>query len=532
MESGEWRQAAEESDLAEGRLLEVAVGDRQVLLVRTGGRIHACAAECPHYKGHLARGSLSGHILTCPSHNARFDLRDGRLLSPPALGDLAVHEVKVERGKVWVRLRDAPRIEMPGGTDDRTFLIVGGGAAGAAAAETLRREGYSGRIVLLTQEPVGPYDRPTLSKDYLSGEATAKWLPLRGEKFYDRLKIELATGSRVTSLDPRSRTLTLADGSTMRGERILLATGSVALRPPVPGIDLPGCYTLRSLADADALLAALPSSGTVAVLGASFIGLEAASSLRKRGLEVQVVAPEELPLAKVFGAEIGRRMKAEAEKAGVRFHLGTTAYSVKGNGRARYLVLSDGTQLEADAVLIGVGVRPAVEYLAGSGLAEAGAVPVNARQATAAEGVFAAGDIALFKEASGGLPRRIEHWTEAERQGRHAARAMLGRSPLPREVPFFWTRQHGKSLKYVGHAPVWDRLVFRGNPAEESFLAGYYVGNFLRAVASLGKDRDQDLIRLGEALEAGRAVSPERFSDPDFDPLELSTGPGQPAGPA
>jgi NADPH-dependent 2,4-dienoyl-CoA reductase/sulfur reductase-like enzyme/nitrite reductase/ring-hydroxylating ferredoxin subunit len=522
MESGEWREAAAEAELAEGRLVEVTVGDRQVLLVRTGSRIQACAAECPHYKGHLARGVLSGHTLTCPSHNARFDVRDGRLLSPPALGDLATYEVKVEGGKVWVQLRDGPRIEMPGGSDDRTFLIVGGGAAGAAAAETLRREGYSGRIVLLSEETVGPYDRPSLTKDYLTGEAPAKWLPLRGEKFYDRLKIELATGSRVVTLDPQRRTLTLADGSTLRGERILLATGSVALRPPVPGIELPGCFTLRSLADADALLAGLPASGTVAVLGASFIGLEVASSLRHRGLQVQVVAPEELPLEKVFGPQIGRRLKAEAEQAGVGFHLGTTVISVQGNGRARYLVLSDGTHLEADAVVIGVGVRPAVEYLAGSGLAEAGAVPVNTRQATAAEGIFAAGDIALLKAAVGGPPRRIEHWVEAERQGRQAARAMLGKSPLPREAPFFWTRQHGKSFKYVGHAPGWERVVFRGDPQQGSFLAGYYSGEALRAVASLGKDRDQDLIRLGEALEAGRSVSAQQLADPGFELAQLT----------
>jgi NADPH-dependent 2,4-dienoyl-CoA reductase/sulfur reductase-like enzyme len=292
----------------------------------------------------------------------------------------------------------------------------------------------------------------------------------------------------------------------------------------VPGIDLPGCFTLRSLADADALLAGLPASGTVAVIGASFIGLEAASALRKRGLEVQVVGPEQLPLEKVFGAAVGRRLKAEAEKAGVRFHLGTTAFSVQGNGRARYLVLSDGSHLEADAVVVGVGVRPAVEYLVGSGLAEAGAVPVDSRQATAAEGIFAAGDIALVKIAAGGPPRRIEHWVEAERQGRQAARAMLGRSPLPREAPFFWTRQHGLAFKYVGHAPAWERVVFRGDPSAGSFLAGYYVGESLRAAASLGKDRDPEIIRLGQALEAGHSVSADQFADPGYE-LAWPVGP-------
>jgi len=515
MDGAEWKQAAAEADLAEGRPLELPVEDRHVLLVRVGNRIHACAAECSHYKGPLAEGLLTGHTVTCPWHNARFDVRDGRLASPPALNDLPSYEVKVESGKVWVRSRGGVTIEMPGGSDGRTFLIVGGGAAGNAAAETLRREGYSGRIVLITAEPVGPYDRTMLSKDYLAGEAPAKWLPLRGEKFYNRLKIELAMGSSVVAVDPRRRSLSLADGSTLQGDRILLATGGVALRPQIPGIDLPGCFTLRSLADADALIAGLPQSGAVAVLGAGFIALEAASSLRRRGLEVHVVAPEQLPLQKVFGPEIGRRLKRLHEQAGVVFHLGCTVYGVQGNGRARDVLLSDGTHLEVGAVVIGVGVRPAVEYLAGSGLAETGAVPVDARQATSAEGIFAAGDIALAKDPERGPPRRIEHWAEAERQGRRAARAMLGKSPLPREAPFFWTRQHGQSLKYVGHAPGWDRVVFRGDPEGEAFLAGYYSGGLLRAAAAVGRERE--LIRLGELLEAGGSVSAGELVDPGFD---------------
>jgi len=514
MESGEWREAAAEAALEEGRLVQVTVEEKPVLLVRAQGRICACGAECPHYKGHLVKGQLSGHVLTCPSHNARFDIRDGRLLSPPALNDLATYDVKLEGGKVWVRSRGAAVIPMPAGSDGRTFLIVGAGAAGNAAAETLRREGFSGRILLIGMETAGPYDRPSLSKDYLAGESPAKWLPLRGEKFYARLAIQVRLGSRVVAIDPRSRTLTLADGSTLQGDRILLATGSVALRPPVPGIELPGCFMLRSLADADALIAGLPQSGAVAVIGAGFIALEAASSLRKRGLEVHVVAPDAIPMEKVFGPEIGRRLKRLHEESGVVFHLGRTLAGVQGNGRARDVLLSDGTHLEVGAVVLGVGVRPAVEYLAGSGLAEAAAVPVDSRQATAADGIFAAGDIALVKDAGGG-PRRIEHWVEAERQGRHAARSMLGKTPLPREAPFFWTRQHGKSFKYVGHAPGWERAVFRGDPQGDSFLAGYYTGGLLRAAASLG--RDLELIQVGQLLEAGRTPSPAELADPGFD---------------
>ncbi len=519
MEGNEWKAVAAESALAEGRPVAAVVEERKILLVRLAGRVYACGNECTHYKAPLTDGLLAGHIVTCPWHNARFDVRDGRLVAPPALNDLPSYEVKIEAGQVWVKPKGAATIEMPSGSDGRSFLIVGAGAAGNAAAETLRREGFSGRIVLVTGEPVGPYDRTMLSKDYLAGEAPAKWLPLRGEKFYNRLQIELRTGSRVTSLDPRSRTLALEDGSTLQGDRILLATGGFALRPGIPGIELPGCFTLRSLADADLLIAALSQAAKVVLLGGSFIALEAASSLRHRGLEVHVVAPESVPLVRIFGEQIGRRLLSLHESQGVRFHLGRTASRVEGDGRARAVELSDGSRLPADAVLIGVGVRPAVEFLAGSGLAVAGAVPVDARQETPAEGIFAAGDIALVKDSAGGPPRRIEHWVEAERQGRHAARAMLGKSPLPREAPFFWTRQHGQSLRYLGHAPGWDRVVFRGEPEGESFLAGFYAGGALRAVASVGRSRE--FIRLGQRLEEGRGLGPEQLGDPDFDLLDL-----------
>jgi NADPH-dependent 2,4-dienoyl-CoA reductase/sulfur reductase-like enzyme/nitrite reductase/ring-hydroxylating ferredoxin subunit len=520
MENNGWKAVAAETALMEGRPVAAVLEDRKLLLVRLGGRIYACGNECAHYKAPLTDGLVAGHVVTCPSHNARFDVRDGRLVSPPALNDIPSYEVKIEAGQVWVKPKGGVAIEMPPGSDGRTFLIVGAGAAGNAAAETLRREGFSGRIVLITSEAVGPYDRTMLTKDYLSGEAPAKWLPLRGEKFYDRLQIELRTGTQVSSLDPRNRTLGLADGGTLRGDRILLATGGIALRPGIPGIELPGCFTLRSLADADTLIAGLAQVTKVVLIGGSFIALEAASSLRHRGLEVHVVAPGNVPLVRVFGERIGRRLLGLHEQEGVRFHLGRTVVRIEGDDRVRAVELSDGRRLPADAVLIGVGIRPAVEFLAGSGLAGAGAVPVDARQQTAAEGIFAAGDIALVQDPAGGPSRRIEHWAEAERQGRHAARAMLGKGPLPREAPFFWTRQHGQSVRYVGYAPGWDRVAFRGDPEADSFLAGFYVGGLLKAVAAVGRSRE--FIRLGQLLEEGRWLDPEKLSDPGYDLLDFT----------
>jgi nitrite reductase/ring-hydroxylating ferredoxin subunit len=234
MENGEWKKAIRESELAEGAAVGVEIEGAKILLARAEGRIYACGNECSHYQAALSKGVLVGHVVTCPSHNARFDVRTGGMVAAPALNDLPSWEVKVEGGDVYVREASKGTIPMPEGQDDRTFLIVGAGAAGNAAAEMLRREGFCGRILMVTGESSGPYDRTMLSKDFLSGEAPAKWLPLRGEKFYARLKIEVLTGRKVVGLNARSRTITFEDGDTLRGDAILLATGGVPRTLSIP----------------------------------------------------------------------------------------------------------------------------------------------------------------------------------------------------------------------------------------------------------------------------------------------------------
>ena len=408
---------------------------------------------------------------------------------------------------------------MPEGEDDRTFLIVGAGAAGNSAAETLRREGFAGRIVMVTGEAHGPYDRTMLSKDLLSGEAPAKWLPLRGQKFYDRLNIEVRPEKLVTAVDPSRRSVTFADGTTMKADRILLATGGTPRTLDLPGADKPGCFRLRSRKDAEAILAAVEQAKTVVVVGASFIGLEVACSLRTREIDVHVVAPEAVPLAAVFGEQIGRRIKKTHEENGVTFHLGQTVKEFAGQDRVREVLLEDGSRLKTDCVIIGVGIRPAVEFLEASGLVKDGAVPVNGRLETAAKGLFAAGDIALVPDGRSGELRRVEHWVEAGRQGMHAARCMLGAKDSYREVPFFWSKQYGSSLRFIGHAPKFDQVAFRGDVSDKTFLAGFYADGTLRAAASVGWARE--LIRLGQMLEAGKSVSPDQLEDPSFDLLGL-----------
>jgi NADPH-dependent 2,4-dienoyl-CoA reductase/sulfur reductase-like enzyme/nitrite reductase/ring-hydroxylating ferredoxin subunit len=519
MEKGEWKKAIRESELAEGTAVGVEIEDAKILLARSEGRIYACGNECSHYQARLSDGVLAGHVVTCRSHNARFDVRTGRMLAAPALDDLPSWEVKVESGDVYVRQISKGAIPMPEGEDDRTFLIVGAGAAGNAAAEMLRREGFCGRIVMATGEPVGPYDRTMLSKDFLSGEAPAKWLPLRGEKFYARLKIEVLTSRTVVGVDATSRTVTFEGGDTLQADAILLATGGVPRKLSIPGADLDGVFLLRSRADSEALSAAVEEAagkaGKAVILGASFIGLEVASAFRTRGLEVHVAAPEQVPLAVVFGEEIGRRIRQRHEENGVHFHLGRTAREIRGSGRARQVLLDDGTSLEADLVVIGIGIQPAVGFLKDSGLVADGAVPVNERFETSAPGIYAAGDIAVVPDPLGGEPRRVEHWVEAERQGQHAARAMLGSREPYRGVPFFWTRQFGTSLRYIGFARKFDRVAVRGEVAGDAFLAGFYQGGKLKAVAGMGLARE--LIRAGQILEAGGSVSPEQLENPKFD---------------
>ncbi len=519
----DWQRVAADAELEPDRPKAVQVGDQEVLLVRLAGRVCACGNKCTHYGGPLANGALldgEGAVLVCPWHNAHFDAATGRLLEGPALDDLPAWEAKVENGEVLVRAAGPspggrPEIPLPPGSDDRTFLILGGGAAGNAAAEMLRRQGFAGRIVVVTPEPDLPYDRTMLSKDYLAGTAKRAWVPLRKKAFYERLRIEFLAGRKAAGLDPRRRRVTLDDGQTLDADRLLLATGSLPRTLDIPGADLPGCFLLRSLADCNTLIDAAQKGGRAVIVGSSFIGLEAAAALRTRGLEVDVVGREAVPLSRVFGEAVGRRLQRMHEEKGVRFHLNARPARVTGGSRAEGLELDGGARLPADLLIIGVGVAPALGFLEGTGLAERGAVPVDGRLQTRAEGIFAAGDIALVPRPGGGAPLRVEHWVVAERQGQHAARAMLGASDAYEEVPFFWTRHYDTSVKYTGWGDSFDRLAVRGDVEGGTFLAGYYRDGRLCAVAAAGYA--EPFIRAQQLLQMGPAVTPEQFADRSFD---------------
>lgn len=513
-----WHKVATEDQLKDKALFGARIGTRSVVLARSGGRIYALGGKCSHYGAPLEKGRLLEHILTCPWHTARFDIATGQVKAPPALHDLAHYETKVEAGDVYIRKVRAEEPSVPRGKDDRTFLLLGAGAGGLNAALALRKIGFSGRLLMVTAEADLPYDRPSLSKSYMAGEVSRDDLFLETEPLYRRLGIEILKEYRATGVDRSAKTVTFANRRKLRYDKLLLATGGTPRVPDIKGARLPGVFVLRSLRNAQAVTEALSRAKAVAIIGGSFLGLEVAASLRSRGLDVHVVAPETVLMARVFGPQIGEFLKRRHEKDGLAFHLGRTVAEIMGGKRASGLVLSDGSRIAAEVVVAGIGVVPVTGYLQKSDLLVNGVVPVNSGFRTRDPDIFAVGDIALVPDPVTGETRRVEHWVEAERQGQHAALGMAGIEEPYRETPFFWTRQNEISIKYAGYASSFDSVAFRGDLEEEDVLAGYYREGALRAVAAMGRTRE--FLAALEIVKAGGRIPPSRFQDPAVDLAE------------
>src|SRR5262245_11882248 len=321
------------AELADGKMLLGRVGDDDVVIARVGDELFAVGAHCTHYHGPLADGLIVGHTLRCPWHHACFSLRSGEALRAPALDAIACWRVERKGDTVFVRekLPEEPRkVSVHTGQAPASVIIVGGGAAGLAAADMLRREGYAGPVTMISADTAAPTDRPNLSKDYLAGQAQEDWIPLRSPEFYAEQQIELILGTGVSSIDARERGVQLENGSKRSFGSLLIATGASPVRLPIPGADSPQVHYLRSFDDSKAIIAKALKASRAVVVGASFIGLEVAASLRTRGLDVDIVAPDSVPLEHVMGAEVGAFIRSLHESKGVRFHLGQTVARVDG----------------------------------------------------------------------------------------------------------------------------------------------------------------------------------------------------------
>jgi apoptosis-inducing factor 3 len=495
-------------DIPDGGLVGGLVGDEPVLLARYGSEFFAIGATCSHYGGPLAEGLIVGDTVRCPWHHACFSLRTGEAVAAPAFNPMPCWQVEKGDGKVFVREKIEPVKERTHGqarsgtAKTERVVIVGGGAAGFAAAEMLRREGFAGSVTMFSADDALPYDRPNCSKDYLAGNAPEDWMPLRPPEFYKEQSIDVELCTQVAAIDPKLRQVALDNGRSVPFDKLLLATGAEPIRLDIPGADLPHVRLLRSLSDARTIIAKAKEARRAVVLGASFIGLEVAASLRAREIAVHVVAPERRPLERVLGPEFGDFIRGIHEEHGIVFHLEETATAIDGGS----VKLKSGDTLAADFAVVGIGVRPRVQLAEQAGIKTDRGVAVNDYLETSMPGVFAAGDIARWPDPHSGETLRIEHWVVAERQGQTAARNILGLGQRFSDVPFFWSQHYDVPINYIGYANKWDNLEIEGSITERDCLARYRRNGDVLAVASIFRD----VQNLKEEVEMARRARPAR----------------------
>ena len=478
-----------------GMLLGHAFGE-PILVARQGPQLFAIGATCTHYGGPLAKGLMVDCTVRCPWHHARFDLRTGEAIAAPALSDTSCWKIETQDSLFFVTGKIDKKPSREPKLSPANVVIVGGGAAANAAAEMLRREGYEGPVTMITADEFLPYDRPNLSKDYLAGTAPEEWIPLRSADFYREQKIDALTKTSVEAIDPRRTQVTLSNGRSVSYGALLLATGAEPVRLQIAGADLLHVCYLRTLSDSRRIIEKAKHAKRAVVIGASFIGLEVAASLRERKLEVAVVGKGSLPLEKVLGREPGKLIRETHEQHGVEFYLGRTPAVIQ----ERHVQLDDGTILDCDLVVVGIGVRPNTSLAETAGIATDNGVLVNEFLETNVSGIFAAGDIARWPDPRAGRIR-VEHWVVAERQGQTAARNILGAREQFVTPPFFWSNHFEIAIRYVGHGSRDDRAIVSGDLKAKDASVIFCVGDKVTAVASFGRDLEN--LKAEVAIERG-----------------------------
>jgi apoptosis-inducing factor 3 len=474
-------------ELTDGGMQQGHANGEPILVARRGDAYFAIGAICTHYGAPLAEGIVVGDTVRCPWHHACFSLRTGEALRAPALDRVICWKVETHGSKLFVCEKQPEKKRATDSTKaPESVIIVGGGAAGNAAAEMLRREGHSGGIAMMSADDAVPYDRPNLSKDFLAGTASEELVPLRSIDFYREHEIELLLQTRVAAIDSRDKSVQLANGSHRKFDALLLATGAEPVKLKIPGADSPHVCYLRSQSDCRAIIGAAATAQRVVLIGASFIAMEVAASLIQRKLQVHVVAPEAVPMATILGPQVGEYLRRLHERNGVVFHLQQSVVAID----ERKVTLKDGHAIEADLVVIGIGVKPRIDLAEQAGIKTDKGVLVNEYLETSIARMFAAGDIARWPDPLTGDHIRVEHWVVAERQGQTAARNILGRHERFDAVPFFWTSQYDFTLNYVGHAEKWDKLDLDGSIEEHNCKLSFQRGGRTLAVATVGRDRE------------------------------------------
>jgi NADPH-dependent 2,4-dienoyl-CoA reductase/sulfur reductase-like enzyme len=461
----------------------------------------AIAATCTHYGGPLAEGLMVDCTVRCPLHHARFDLRTGEAIAAPALNDVACYRIEKRGEQFLVTGKIDKKTEHRPKSSPDSVVIIGAGAAGGAAAEMLRRQGYDGPVTLIGSDESLPYDRPNLSKDYLAGNAPEEWIPLRPPEFYREQKIDALTNTTVTNIDSKTKQVTLHNGRSLGYGALLLATGAAPVRLTVPGAHLPHVCYLRTLTDSRRIIEKAKKARRAVIIGSSFIGLEVAWSLRERKLEVAVAGRDSVPLEKVLGTQMGNLVCETHQAHGVKFHLRRTPAAIYD----KYVQLDDGTKLECDLVVVGIGVRPNTRLAEESGIATDNGVLVNEFLETNVPGIFAAGDIARWPDPRAGRIR-VEHWVVAQRQGQTAARNMLGAREAFTLAPFFWSNHFDLHIHYVGHGSRRDDARVAGDLKGKHASVVFRSDGKLTAVASVGRDREN--LKAEVALERDEEFSP------------------------
>ena len=499
----DFRSGIEFDELVENEPMLGHYEGEPVVLVRKSDQVFATAATCTHYGGPLAEGLVVDNTIRCPWHHARFSLHTGEAEGAPALNPISCFNVGRQGNKVAITGKKEVDFRVSCPQNPSSVVIVGTGAAGAACADMLRTKGYQGPITLVGEEQPSPVDRPNLSKDYLAGSAPEEWIPLRTPDYYQSNRVDLVSSNPAIRIRPGEHQVSLRDGRTLKYGALLLATGAEPRSLPIDGTDRPHVYRLRTLADSNAIIAKAQQVRNCVVIGSSFIGLEVAASLRTRGCEVTVISQDSVPLEKVLGVGLGSFVQKLHEDHGVRFLLNTRPTAIRDDR----IEIGGGGFVDAELVVLGVGVSPRTSLAGEAGMKLDDGIVVDEMLRTSASDVFAAGDVARCPELISGESARIEHWVVAQRQGQAVARSMLGIGGPFRQTPFFWSQHYDVPIAYVGYASQWDSCEIQGDPEKNDASTIYRRNNRIMAVATIGRDRLS--LQVEAAMEAGGVADVE-----------------------